>query len=156
LAVSPDGSTVVFEVTDDFAILPLARVPPEQEGIFMVRADGSRLRRLGPASREAGFRVVLDPATPTGINTFLVPTLDFSPDGRRVVFTDIGPGPAGEDAAQVVALDLASGRRTQVTHLPSGVPPDPLFPVTCCPSFIDDDTISFSTFTDPDGSKPRR
>ena len=51
--MSPDGAAVVFEVTDDFSInppLPL-HLPPEQKGIFFVRADGSGLRSLGPPSR---------------------------------------------------------------------------------------------------------
>ena len=44
---------MVFEVTDDFSVnppLPL-HLPPEQKGIFVVGADGSGLRSLGPASR---------------------------------------------------------------------------------------------------------
>src|SRR5262249_38087470 len=64
LGVSPDGSTVVFEVTGEFSIVsgqhsildpPLHQplLPQDQEGIFVVRADGTGLRRLGPPSREA-------------------------------------------------------------------------------------------------------
>src|SRR5574341_1207837 len=44
VAVSPDGASVVFEVTDEFSPLPL-NLPPEQKGIFWVRADGTGLRK---------------------------------------------------------------------------------------------------------------
>src|SRR4030095_14290734 len=61
LGVSPDGSQVVFEVTDDdggdTGVPPPARVvPDEQKGTFAVRADGTNLRLLGPASRESSFQ----------------------------------------------------------------------------------------------------
>ena len=72
IGVSPDGRHVVFEVTDDFSpviALGLAKslVPPDQrEGIFVVRADGRGLRRLGPASRDPSFRYAAagNPASP--------------------------------------------------------------------------------------------
>src|SRR5262249_48853286 len=60
LAVSPDGSTIVFEVTDEFSVvLPHDRLAAEQKGFFLVRADGTDLRRLGEASRDRSFN--LDP-----------------------------------------------------------------------------------------------
>lgn len=115
LGVSPDGRVVVFEVTGDHVAL---RGPPfalEEEGIFRVRADGSGLRRLGPASRQAAFRIVGSPLPP-GIVVPRDTLFYFSPDGRTVVFSDRGPGADGADAAQLVTLDLASGQRTQVTR----------------------------------------
>jgi hypothetical protein len=48
-----------------------------------------------------------------------------------------------------------------VTRLPSGTPPSPPDPVlggsfflTCCPRFIDNATVVFQTYVDPDGSNP--
>src|SRR5215475_9806852 len=59
LAVLPDGSGVVFEMTKQFSVYPpFTPEPPQGEGIFLVRADGSGLRRLGPASRAPTFLVV--------------------------------------------------------------------------------------------------
>jgi cysteine-rich repeat protein len=146
LGVSPDGSGVVFEVNDEFSISGFT-VSPEQEGMFFVRSNGRGLRRLGPPSHEQSFRT----------SFALPPPLSFSPNGRRIAFTDRGPGPRGEPAAQIVVLDLATGEPTQVTHLPSGTPPSTVFGdffLTCCPTFIDDETILFETFTDPVGSNP--
>jgi len=91
--VSPDGSQVVFEVTDDFSFFPFTAVPAEVEGMFLVGADGRGLRRLGPPSREPSFRIV-----PARVGQFDVSTsgpVPFSPDRRRIAFTDLGPGPAG-------------------------------------------------------------
>jgi len=152
LGVRPDGSGVVFEVTDDFSILPTTRglLAPEQEGVFFVRSDGSGLRRLGPASRDPSFRFVLDPTSPVGLIASLTSPLSFSPDGRKIVFADLGPGPAGEDAIQIVTQDVVTGQRMQLPHLPPAVPVDPLYPAACCPFFVDDETISFSRHTDPD------
>src|SRR5262249_51759848 len=85
------------------------------------------------------------------------PPISFSPNGRRIAFTDRGPGPGGEDAPQIVVLDLASSTRTQVTHLPSGTPPTSGgygFFLTCCPVFVDNETVLFETVVDPDGSNP--
>src|SRR5262249_61094262 len=40
LGASPDGSGVVFEVTNDKVLIPGLPAVPEQEGIFYVRSDG--------------------------------------------------------------------------------------------------------------------
>jgi hypothetical protein len=152
LGVSPDAATIVFEVNDEFSRIGPPTLSPEQKGFFLVRSDGRGLRRLGPASRDRtvfGFSVA--------------PPVVFSPNGRRIAFTDRGPGPGGEEAVQIVVLDLATGDRTQVTHLPTGTPP-PLvatggvnlgfYFLTCCPTFLDDETVIFQTYVDPDGSNP--
>src|SRR5262245_6529438 len=128
--VSVDGRSVVFEVTDDFSVLrrddlggdARAHLVPagQPKGIFIVRADGRGLRWLGPASRDPYFRFAFDSASPTGTGTRAsaeIP-LSFSPDGRAVVLTDLGPGPEGEEAVQIFSLDLVTGSRTQLTHLP--------------------------------------
>ncbi len=156
LGVRPDGSGVVFEVTDDFSILPFVRgtLPPEQEGFFFVRSDGSGLRRLGPASRNPSLRLVPDPTSPIFFRASGEPPLSFSPDGRKIVFTDLGPGPAGEDAIQIVTQDVVTGQRMQLTRLPAAVPVDPLNPAACCPFFVDNETILFTRHTNPDSLNP--
>ena len=138
LGVSPDGTGIVFEVSDDFNVFSQTFVPPEQEGIFVVRADGSGLRRLDRASRAAA-------STPNRIESNFV----FSPNGRLVGFTDTGPGqPDGQDAAQIFTLDIETGQRTQVTHLP----PAPVGGIegTNFEDFVDDHTILFNTSANPD------
>jgi hypothetical protein len=144
VAVSPDGTAVVFEVTDDFSIspsLPL-HLPPKQKGIFSVHADGSDLRPLGPPSRLPFFFL----PTTGGIGT--PSSFGFSPDGRTITFVDTGPDTAGNQAGQVWTLEVGSGQRRQVTHLPPGVPPPDLpsdFAGVIAPSFIDNQTIGFLT-----------
>jgi len=152
--VNRGGSEVVFEVTDDFSFLNRQQLPPEQEGIYLVRADGSGLRRLGPASRDPPFRVAYEPRLDAVITAPTVdPHLNFSPDGRRIVFTDRGPGPGGE-AVQLVTIELASGRRTQITHLPPVAPPIAWHRDTGFPRFTDNDTVLFGTYADADGAHP--
>lgn len=165
LGVSPDGSGVVFEVTFDFSLLnglgvrnPLT---PEQEGIFFVGADGKNRRRLGPASREAAQLIQGVPsASMPAVPSYAATNVSFSPDGRTITFTDRGPGPAGEDAAQVVTLDIATGIRTPVTHLPF-TPPDPqnpALPAVNYSVFLDAKTIGFlsrANPADPTGKEPK-
>jgi hypothetical protein len=153
LGVSPDAANVVFEVNDEVSVVgPPPTLSPEQKGFFLVRSDGGGLRRLGPASRDPSFRFGFS----------IAPPIVFSPNGRRIAFTDLGPGPGGEEAVQIAVLDLATGERAQVTHLPTGTPPrqsagDQSFPyfLTCCPTFLDNETLLFQTFVDPDGSNPK-
>src|SRR5262249_35196030 len=164
LGVSPDGSAVVFEVNDQAPFFHSISVRPEENGIFYVRADGSQPPRLlGPPSRDKSFRLPpgfgqfpLGDVTALGSVLVLSPPIAFSPNGRRIAFTDLGPGPDGEDAVQIVVLDLGADppTRTPVTHLPSGTasalyPGAAPFFLTCCPRFIDDGTVLFQTFTDP-------
>jgi cysteine-rich repeat protein len=164
LGVTPDGSGVVFEVNDDLLFSRFISVPPDQKGLFFVRSDGRGLRRLGPPSRDPTFRLgadFIDGSKDAWKAWILAPPMFFSPDGRRVAFTDLGPGPRGEEAVQVFVLDLATGERKQVTHLTSGPQPPFVFAgsapylLTCCPEFIDDKTIRFQSFVDPDGSNPQ-
>src|SRR5262245_38590747 len=154
LAVGPDGTNIVFEVTDDFSFVLPARLAAEDKGFFLVRSDGTGLRRLGEASRDPSFRLKPDPSQAGGFAFSGAGKLVFSPNGKIVAFTDLGPGPAGEAAIQIVTMDVVTGDRTMITHLPSGTPVDPQ-PVTGYPSFVDDETISFDSFANPDGLNPR-
>jgi hypothetical protein len=150
LGVTPDGSSVVFELNDEFSSLPL-ELPPEQKGIFIVRSHGDGLRRLGPASRESAFFLL-------GGGTIVLPGLRFAPDGQAIVFADRGPNLSGAEARQIFTLDLASAERRQVTHLPPAAPPPTLpsnLPSVCCPRFIDDSTIAFLTLANPGGLNPQ-
>jgi hypothetical protein len=151
LGVSPDASVVVFEVTDDHSIvaplLPQGLLPPEQKGIFLVQADGTGLHRLGDASREPCFRFAPDPSLPNGVNANAQCwRLFFSPDGRTIAFTDMGPDATGQEAAQVFTMDIASGARTQITHLAPQTPRGPVaFTVIQGPWSRDGATLSFAT-----------
>ena len=136
LAVLPDGSGVVFEVTSQFSAspAPTAELSPE-DGIFFVRADGSGLRRLGPASRWPTFFVAADPprGLTLGDNGEFFPV---SPDGRTVALIDLGPfDAAGHEAPQIFLLDLRSGQRCQLTHHSDSS--------ICCESFLNSRTILF-------------
>ena len=152
LGVSPDGSRVVFEVTDDFSLLSQNQVAPDHEGIHVVRSDGSGLQRLGPASREPTFRFS-DTETCALSNSTQAPVFHFSPSGRRIAYVDHGPDHAGEDAVQIVTLNLDTGERTQVTHLPPQTP-DPCLPYLLAgpPVFLDEETIGYATAAGPAGS----
>ena len=151
LGVSPDGSRVAFELTDEFSILPtlfqldLDQVPLEEEGIYVVRADGSGLRRLGLASREPTFHAGVEPDLTD--SAFQSTSFNFSPSGDRITYADHGPDHAGETAIQIMTLNLETGERKQITHLqPPPQSDDPLFFfVDSGPVFIDEETIGFAT-----------
>ncbi len=55
---------------------------------------------------------------------------------------------------QIVTLELKSGRRTQVTHLPPVVPPVAWLRDTGFARFTDNDTVLFGTYADADGAHP--
>jgi hypothetical protein len=154
LAVSPDGSTVVFEKTNRFSTHGLPPLPAEREGFFVVGADGSGLRHLGPASRASVTRFVPDSSAPLGYQVYSDNALSFSADGRTIVFTDRGPGPADEDATQIFTMDVFTGTRTQVTRLPPCAECDVGFFETGGPRFLPDGTIVFYTLTNPNGLNP--
>ena len=111
LGVSPDGTAIVFEVTDDFSLLGQSFVPPSRRG-------SSSSAQTAAACGAWAMPVAFLPLS-TGLIFHRVEVFKFSPNGRLVDFTDMGPGPEGEDAAQVFTLDVETGRRTQVTHLPA-------------------------------------
>jgi hypothetical protein len=147
LAVSADGATVAFELSDDFSIVARNFLPPAQKGIFVVRADGSGLHRLGPPSRQASW------VSPPG---WYFNDLSFSPDGRTLTFPDLGPGPDGE-TSQIFLQDVATGKRAQITHLPTATPAadlPPRLPSAWLPFFLDDQTVAFGTDANIDGANP--
>ncbi len=156
VAVSPDGSGVVFEVTDEFSVnppLPL-NFPEEKKGIFWVRADGTGVpRKLGPPSAVRLFDVV----NGVFIDYSARPPVSFSPDGRTLAFVDRGPDADGHEADQVFTINVATGTRTQVTRLPRAVPPAGYSvnaPTVLNPLFVDEQTISFYSSGNPDGLNP--
>ncbi len=141
--VSPDGETIVYEVTDNFSPLPPGLLDAADEGIFVARADGTDVRRVADARTLPSF--VLEAA-------LSVDAFAFSPDGQSVAFVDGFEGIASTDA-EIVTLDLANGAREVVVPLPAG-PPAERFPSSCCARFVDDDTIAFTSTANPDGLNP--
>ena len=147
VGVSPDASIVVFEVTDAWSQQPIG-LDPDQQGIFVVRADGSGLRRLAPPSREAPFRII------DGGLRSISTEVGFSPDNASVVYTDLGPGPDGHEAVQIIRLDLATGKRTPLTQLPEGRPSSLGRPATQGPFFLDNQRVAFFSTANPDELNP--
>lgn len=144
LSVSPDGSTVVFDVTTQFQLIGKLPLPPEAQGLFVVRADGSGLRRLGPASQQPAYRIFTYGAGTLSANFEVY--IPFSPSGRKIAYVDAGPGPDGADHLQVFVQDVDTGRRTQATRLPGGVPVKPSERATSSVVFVDEDTVEFLTY----------
>jgi hypothetical protein len=158
--ITPDGSAIVFELTDEFVLEGRALLPPEQRGIFYMRADGSGLRRLGPASRSPSVSY-----SPGGFSWDDFP-FGFDPSGREFTYTDRGPDEAGQEAAQVFVQELTPGAPSrQVTRLPALHFPGQ-FPEISAGLFIDAKTINFARWIQPgteyevllvdvDGTPPR-
>ena len=125
LGVSPNGSTIVYEVNDAAPFFPFGPLPSEQNGLFVVRSDGTGSRRLGPPSGDTGFRLgpaFGKPSIDLYTYTFS-PPISFSPDARHITFTDVGPALDGRQAGQIAVLDLVTGNRRLLTHLPAGTAP---------------------------------
>jgi hypothetical protein len=141
--ITPDGSGVVFELTDEFVREGHGLLPPDQRGIYYMPADGSDLRRLGPASRSPGAFY-----SPGGIS-WVDFVFEFHPSGRAFTYTDRGPDEAGHEAAQVFVQGLTPGEPSrQVTRLPA-LNLTGQWPEMRSPSFIDPQTILFERFTEP-------
>ena len=148
LGVAPDGSTVVFEVTDEdeLTAFPRNSLPTEEKGIFTVRPDGTGLRRLSPPSRDPPYLEFVRSR----------PFFVFSPNGQKVAYTNRGPSRDNQDAVQIFTLDLTTGETTQVTQLPPArFDAGDALDDTCCPFFSDDETITFLTPADIDGINPQ-
>ncbi|HXJ37593.1 MAG TPA: hypothetical protein VMS22_26495, partial [Candidatus Eisenbacteria bacterium] len=143
VAVSPDGGTVIFQVTDDFLgqiPLPSPAFALASEGIFVVHSDGSGLRRVRAQSRWPPFAVRTGPLPP-GVRVLVAPGFSFNPDGRSVVYTDVGPGSDGSEAPQIFTLDVRTGERRQVTvFTAASIGPDPNGNAVNA-VFLDDDRI---------------
>jgi hypothetical protein len=160
VGVSPDASAVVFELNFNGALFAQLGVPsplpPGEEGIYVVGADGHNLRRLGPPSRAPSNYVVGVPSMP-GFSVYLLPVFRFSPDSTTIVFPDRGPSATGEDADQIFTMDLATGTRHQITQLSGAAQPwpvNPAMPVTPYAVFVDDQTIAFVSRSNFDGDNP--
>jgi hypothetical protein len=139
---TPDGSGIIYELTDEFVQEGRGVLPAEQRGIYYMRADGSGLRRLGPASHAP--TVVY---SPTG-TSWLEYGFAFDPGGEEFTYVDRGPDEAGHDAAEVFLRGLTPGDATQVTHLPAlDVPWQ--WPEVAVPRFLDARTIWFTRWTQP-------
>jgi len=151
LAVSPDASSVVFEITPDFSIVQLNPIAPEQQGIFLIRADGSGLRRLGDASREPPFLIG---EMEDQLAAVQIPGFAFSPNSRLLALVDRVAEPDGQESTQVFTLDVRTGERRQITQLPPVPVADTGGLSTCCPNFLDDQTLAFSSLANPDGMNP--
>ena len=148
LGVSPDGSQVVFEVTDEhpLTIFPQNTLPTDQKGIFAVRADGNEVRRLGPPSRDPPYVGFYQSH----------PFFAFSPDGSKVAYTDRSSD--NPDAVQISTLDTTTGVIQQLTHLPPAGVYDAILgriDDTCCPVFTDNQSVTFLTYADVNGENPQ-
>jgi hypothetical protein len=132
IGVTPDGSGVVFELTDEFVREGRGLLAPEQRGIYYMRADGSGRRRLGPASRSPAYY----------LGGFSSLGLSFDPSGQRFTYIDRGSDEAGQEAAQVFVQGLTPAERSrQVTRLP---PLQAQWPDLSNPVFLDARTIEFN------------
>ena len=134
IGVTPDGSGVIVEVTNDHvsAVLKSTSPEPPEEGIFFIRANGTERRRIGAPSA----RPIIE-LSATGVATTGSPFFAISPNGRFVAYEDRGPDADGQDADQIAVIDLTSDERRLITRLPQGVSH------TGNPTFADDRTIFF-------------
>lgn len=143
IGVTPDGTGVVFELTNEHSVFPPVTPAPPDTGIFFIRRDGSGLRKLGPASQVPLIEVVPDPTSTLGLTlggTGATFALTFNPSGTLFAYEDLGPGPDGADASQVFVMEVATGARRQVTRVPAGPAGGP---VSGNAFFVDDRTLLF-------------
>ena len=151
LAVSPDGARVVFELNDGFSLLEpdRPRLTEEEKGLYVARTDGGDPVRLGPATGVSPFLRLPSGATDLGNS------IAFSPDGRYVAYTDLGPASDGNLDAQLWSLRLADGKRVQLTHLARL--PDGTNLLEYVFDFANTNAIGFYTFDfGPDPGVPRQ
>jgi hypothetical protein len=141
LGVTPDGRTVLFELNTRVAEPSIAapRFSVPEEGIFAVGPDG-HVRALGPASAEKAYRYgSILPGFADAVDTTFT-SFSFSPNSRYVAFSDRGPGVDASDAAQIVVMNLGSGKRRQLTHFVAPKAENPTG-ANALAVFLDDDTL---------------
>lgn len=118
LAVSPDGTDIVFEVSGKQALFPLATVPPELSGIYHVRADGVGLRRLAPASRVSTYVTYPDPRI-VGLELggcFIWDADEDIATGKLLLYTSCDPLGTGFFGGQIFAIGPGGGGLRQLTN----------------------------------------
>ncbi len=123
IGMTPDGTGLVIEITNDHAVPLFAHLSPEppEEGIFYMRTDGrdlpggGKVRRVSAPSAVPIIDALL---TPVGGPVFAI-----SPNNRIVAFEDLGPDADGQIAPQVFVIDLATDQgKKQITRLPPALP----------------------------------
>jgi hypothetical protein len=112
VGVSPDGARVVFELSDRFSLLGAAQLGDDEKGLYMANADGTELVKLGPPTGVPAYQFL-----PHGSIEIAPKPLAFSPDGRYVVYSDLGRAVDGSTDAQLWSLRLADRKRTQLTSV---------------------------------------
>ena len=162
IGVSLDGRHVVFEVTDDFTIVRRRSIWCRRSNRRGSSSSAPTAGNCAGSARPVAIRtsgsVWIQPPPGTS-GPAAPPGFCFSPDGREVVLTDLGPGPGGEDAVQIFTLDLVTGHRSEpLTQLPlvadHPVGANVLYPGTGFPCFVPDGRITFQSFGNPDGTNP--
>src|SRR5579864_166606 len=114
---SPDGKWIAFSSDRNTKIQYAAGRWEELHplSLYVIRADGTGLRRLTPEGRVAG-------------------SPKWSPDGKRIVFYEMSPedtwnaraGAPEKAVSQIVSIDVATGARTEHTS-GAGVKVSPQF-----------------------------
>jgi hypothetical protein len=149
LAVSPDGRHIVFELNDRFSNFAPDQLTDDVRGLYVARADGSDVVRLRPATSVARYVTLSD-----GSISFSS-SIAFSPDGRYLVYRDLGPAADGTIDAQLWSLRLRDRRTTQLTRLARL--PDGVTALEYAFVFADATTVGFYTLDNPlDSSQPRQ
>jgi len=149
LAVSPDGRHIAFELNDRFSNFAPDQVTDDVRGLYLARADGSDVVKLRPATSVARY-VILSNGSPSFSSS-----IAFSPDGRYLVYRDLGPAADGTIDAQLWSLRLRDRKTMQLTRLARL--PDGITALEYSFEFADATTVAFYTLDNPaTSSQPRQ
>lgn len=150
IAVSPDGSQVVYEFEERFSVLPdhiryqddSRPGEPVEAGIYLVGTGDAPPELIYPTrNARSWFR------RQTRLSIFQ--QITFTPDGDSLVFP-VGAGEGETRTEDLVRLDLRTGSVEELTDLNT--------PFVCCPRFLDASTLDFGsaqTFEVPAEGPPR-